>query len=105
MPSCLGPLNRLRSRVSPNTATPGVTLFRIDLNVEEAVLGVPLAGSDSSIISTERGNGAAAAVVDCAIIASKKMIRRASIFVHEADDSWEKPLHATPLGPTGADIQ
>src|SRR5215470_13120955 len=74
MASCFEPANRLKSRVSPNTATCGVKLLSATLNVVEKFVGAPPDGSDSSIISTARANGPAIADVNVAATATNQII-------------------------------
>src|SRR5690242_15769564 len=59
MASCFGSENRLKSRVSPNTATLGLALLSTLLNVSENCVGDPLDGSASSMTRTVRGSGSA----------------------------------------------
>src|SRR5689334_176351 len=59
MASCFGSENRLKSRVSPNTATLGLALLSTLLNVSENCVGDPLDGSASSMTRTVRGSGCA----------------------------------------------
>ena len=76
---CLGSENRVKSSVSPKTATFGLKALRAALNVAENVVGAPLDGSDSSIIRTARGNGAATADVNVAATVNAQTIDRARI--------------------------